>query len=304
MKIGLFPRLDATKALGNNHTGPAEVRWSSNIYHYLKMLGLNVEYIPHNRAQDCDVYFDVSTREQCDECNAKRHVHLTYYTIDNVNHPHLRECVDGRPTIYGNAYRKIHTENSINPVVGRNVFCPIPYPVQWRAEIDTSIRPFDRNEITWAVRKTTIEWKNNMEAALERFKRQHPEVKINYITAKEGTPGRLPWEEVMKIQARTKINLYCDDESGACTNEAMFCGALPLFPRNNKFWYVPDSSLTCPVPQTSEEMYNRIEEMWSDEELYCHDWDYYQRGFSDHYEPKLEKTWRETLDYLRTQPVR
>lgn len=306
MKIGMLPRQDAEMI---NNSGLGDVRWSSNIYHFLQSQGYNIEYIPHTEAHVCDLYLDVHLREQCVEVAAARHIHLSFYSQDIDRHPGLRLCANGNKTIIGTAYRRTFEEDKHKTEYLIPVFAPIPYLDEFRPQY--FVPGAQRKEITWAIRRcyendAQKQYTENLLRALLRLN-QRADFMINFIDRDQVAQakhlithftylrsyGRISWQEVLEIQARTKLNLYHNDLSGASTNEAMFCGAVPVLPKDNMFWYVPEGTES---PKTENELYAVLETLWFDEREYNRHWEHYQDVFSDHRLPKLLHNWQETLD--------
>jgi hypothetical protein len=305
MKIGLLPHKGAKE---HNNAGLGDVRASSNIYHFLQREGYDVTYRTHVDAQDIDVYFDVNTHQVCEQVTSVRHIHNSFYSQNIERHGGNRRCANGELTTYGTFYRKTYQEDLQHPADLTAVFTPTPFLKEWRPEIQSPA--FERTEITWAIRRCSAnreqhEYADCLLRALLRLN-QGVDFTLNVIDSDEMADflpliqqfknpvlfGRIPWPQVLEIQARTKLNMYHNDLSGASTNEAMLCGAVPVLPADNLFWYVPDG---VGSPKTEPALYETLHQLWFDPVLFGKHWSHYQEVISDHQYPKVAESWKAAI---------
>ena len=314
MKIGIIPREDAANI---NNQGIGDIRWVANIYHLLTANGYDVEFVHWKNAECCDILLDIHHLDHCVQTNAKRHVHFSFWSQNFEARPNARICDDGKLTIIGTCYRRSFDTDKTRGNKLIPVFCPMPYPDDLMP--NCSVPGFDRTHITWAIRRSYLHdycktYSNNLLRALIRLNKR-ADFTIDFIdynhvqggtSLKEGEGlinqlscvtkhVRIPWKDVLDIQAQSKITLYHDFESGASTNETLFCKGVPLFPADNHFWYVPEG---VGSPKTEQELYDALERLWFDEQLYQRHLEFYQDAFSDHRAPKVLSIWKETLEQV------
>jgi len=296
--------------------GGLELRFSVNWAHYIEQNGHQVYFLGADQvvssAKNYDFVFDAPTWTSL-PCPDHPHFH-SYFS------PGAPECLKGHcawpilhPSVDG--YKMGVALDEGIP----RMFAPIPYPNSF---LPTEMQePFDRKLILWANKGSFTPGFGRQQSSMEHLRAlaklaKEFEFKVlfggdAFIDAEpfkdeigallaiipHALMGRIPWTELVRLSAQTKLSLHPGGITG-CVYESVFAKSLPLVPPG--FWAfqeaLKDTKLLSSPFADEAEVEEVLRHFWTDKEYYYKIHAIIQEDFEVNRNP--QKQWKELEAFM------
>ncbi len=315
--------------------GGGEQRWTANLSHFLQSEGHQIIRCNEGQDRGCDVFLDASW-ERCDKVNSPHHIHFSYfgYTSGMLESACFRSGQCNVAVPYRLTWNENRKQQQNVPHKYNLMLIPQPYPDNL-LPAEAAVPGFNRSDIFWATKDNFhpnfakpdqlrpdgrehvfIQGGLDTLRALIRLQ-DKAEFKIHFLLKHhlDQAPERLgvpqlldqikdkqfynvvPWSGVIHLLTQCKLNVPVGGLWGSIP-ETIFANSMPLlFPRNQ---FSGDFGSILPHPENADgqDIYEAMEALWFNENIYQSNFDVLQGLFQEHRTEGMRRLMQIVFDQL------